>query len=100
MKSTLTIISGYIAAIGAVGWLIFLIWIFADKPLHNRYLHEILLWLSGFIPVVSITVYLIKTEFWKSNPSDIEVIEMENQLIKKQIEQKELKIKLNDLGGN
>jgi hypothetical protein len=97
MKSTPTIISGYIAAIGAVGWLIFLIW---NNPLHNKDLEWILSWLSGFIPVVSIAVYVIKTKFWKRNPSDIEVIEMENQLIKKQIEQKELKIKLNDLGGN
>lgn len=97
IKNNSTIIFGSLAFIESIGWLAVLIWIFFDRDLDSRSIEEMLLWISGFLPVASTLVYLFKTRFWKKKISDHEKIELENQLIKKQIEQKELKLRLNEL---
>lgn len=55
---------------------------------------DVLLWVSGFIPVTTILVYLIQTRFWKSRSTRLDSIIHENDILKRQIEQRELKMKL------
>lgn len=57
----------------------------------------LLVYLSFFILGISVIHYTLATKFWTSKISVIESLERENQIIRKQIEKKELLVKLQNL---
>ena len=46
--------------------------------------------------MISSILYLVITRFWTKSPAEIDKINIENEMLKKQIEQKELRKKLEE----
>ena len=85
-------ITGIISFLGAVGWGILGVFIFVEAGLNNDTIYLPPL----FITSVSIILYVIWTRFGKQEFSELKKIDLENQILKRQIEQKELKKKLDE----
>jgi predicted membrane-bound dolichyl-phosphate-mannose-protein mannosyltransferase len=96
MKSNATRIFGYIAFILTVLGLVFWTFFFFDELVHYRkYRSEILLIFSSvYVLGYSTLHYLVSTKFWTLDRSDLEKLDYEIEILKKKIEQKELKSKL------
>jgi nitrate/nitrite transporter NarK len=95
MKRITGIITGVISFIGAVGFLCFAVYMTATEEVS----HDEVLWtLAVIFMALSITVYVISTNFGIgiTNAKEINKINIENQILKLQIEQKELKKKLGE----
>ncbi|MFT6128284.1 MAG: hypothetical protein ACJAVA_002785 [Flavobacteriaceae bacterium] len=87
-------VTAMISFIGGLGWGLFgLFAIFDDS---NIYLDEFLTYSALMISSISIVLYVIWTKFGNKEFSDLEKIDNENQILKKQIEQKELKKKMEE----
>ena len=52
--------------------------------------------LFGLSLMISSILYLVITRFWTKSPAEIDKINIENEMLKKQIEQKELRRKLEE----
>lgn len=86
-------ISGIISFLGALGYGLYVAFIIFDKGIDDDSIYP-------FIPFVlsevSIILYVIWTKFGKKELTELEKMDYENQLLKRQIEQKELKKKLEE----
>ena len=87
MKKT----TGAISFLGSGIGLIFLVYVFFDEEL---YCEDLLLWIGLFILSICVLHYCFSTKFWTSKISVLDDLERENQIIKKQIEKRELLAKL------
>ena len=86
-------ISGYISFLGALGWLITFLYS-AITEFENIDSKDIIIFFLLLIPIVSTIIYVKITNFGKISYTEIEKITKENELLKIQIEQKELKKQL------
>ena len=92
-------ISGFITFLAAViaffGVIIF--WIFAAS--NNLRPSEFFKGLAIFIPSIIVLLFVNQTKFWRDNlkPKKLKDLETEINIIKKQIEKKELFLKLNSI---
>lgn len=94
MKKTTGVISFFGTGIG----LIFLIYIFFYEEVYNQTRdYGFLLWIALFILGICVLHYCFSSKFWTSKISIIESLERENEIIKKQIEKRELLTKLENL---
>lgn len=86
-------ISGILSFVGGIGWVI-VGWFLMFE---NDFKGEPALY-SSFIIIsaTSSVLYVIWTNFGDNKLSELQKIDYENQILKKQIEQKELKEKLDD----
>lgn len=93
MKKT----TGTISFVGGIMSFIFLVYIFFDEVRYYSDIRELLMWLGFLILCICIIHYTLTTKFWTSRIPVIESLERENQIIRKQIEKKELLVKLQNL---
>lgn len=105
MKNKTTVIFGYITFIalivcGLIACYLFYIEIieetfFPDSE-YDKFNPEVFLIIVFliFFPVYSGIHYLIGSQFWKTKPDRLRAIEYQNEVLKKEIEQKELIVKL------
>jgi len=82
-------VTGIISFLGGIGWGLFGVFIIFDEGIDFP-LFALLL------SAISIIMYVIWTKFGKKEFSELEKMDYENQLLKRQIEQKELKKKLEE----
>ncbi|MDM1490777.1 hypothetical protein HX051_15550 [Myroides odoratimimus] len=87
-------IAGIISLLGGIGLVLFTLIVIANEKIDDNldFLILILMLITG----ISIIMYVIWTKFGKKEFSELNKLEYENQLLKKQIEQKELKKKLGE----
>lgn len=87
-------IAGIISLLGGIGLVLFTLIVIANERIDDNldFLILILMLITG----ISIIMYVIWTKFGKKEFSELNKLEYENQLLKKQIEQKELKKKLGE----
>ena len=90
MKRIIGVITGVISFICALGWLCFTVYMVREKK------DDLLVYGTLFCFVLSTIVYVILTKFGITNSKEIDKIMSENQVLKLQIEQKELKKKLEE----
>ena len=90
MKEKVTAI---ISFIGGLGWGLFGIFIIMKERID---VDEFFVIFALLTSAVSTVLYVFWTKFGKKEYSEIENIDRENQLLKRQIEQKELKKKLEE----
>jgi len=83
-------ITGIISFLGAIGWGIVILW---DEVIQGD--GKVLFVLTVLL-AISIVLYVVWTKFGKMDHTEIEKIELANELLKKQIEHQELKKKLED----
>ena len=87
-------VTAMISFLGGLGWGLFgLFMIFDDSNIRAE---EFLVYSAIMISAISIVLYVIWTKFGNKKFSDLEKMDHENQILKKQIEQKELKKKLEE----
>lgn len=84
-------ITGWISLLGSIG-----VGIFLFSVLNEVSDSEFIFWLSLIAYVCSTALYIIWTHIGEKVDPAIEKIKAENELIKRQIEQKELKKKLEE----
>lgn len=89
--------TGAISFFGAIVSLIFLIYIFFDEELYDDNDKGLLLWIALFILSLCVIYFCFASKFWTSKISVIESLDRENEIIKKQIEKRELLAKLENL---
>ncbi len=87
-----TIVVGTISFIGGVGWTLFGIFIVMTKSLSQS--DQVVAIFALLASSISCVLYVVWTNFGKKTYSELEKIDYANQLLKKQIEQKELISKL------
>lgn len=80
--------------------LIFLIFIMFDKDVFSEDVENIIPWFLFLLVTISGIYYTVKTKFWTTRPTVFESLERETEIIKKQIEKKELLAKLENLENN
>lgn len=97
MRLSSKVIFGTFSFLGIFAGFIGLVIVPFQVPMEKYVIEVVFLWFGTFIPFVATLVYLFQTKFWVNPPSLYEKIEQENQIIKKQIEQKELKLQLSKL---
>lgn len=85
-------ITALISFFGSIGWGLYLLYGTAKHGIYD--LDEFLTFFGLFAVSLSSVLYVIWTKFGKKEFSEVEKIDNENQLLKRQIEQKELKKKL------
>ncbi|KZE77160.1 hypothetical protein HX030_15020 [Myroides odoratimimus] len=87
-------IAGIISLLGGIGLVLSTLIVIANEKIDDNldFLILILMLITG----ISIIMYVIWTKFGKKEFSELNKLEYENQLLKKQIEQKELKKKLGE----
>lgn len=87
-------IAGIISLLGSLGLILSILFTISKESIDDNleFLILILMLITGF----SIIMYVIWTKFGKKEFSELDKLEYENQLLKKQIEQKELKKKLEE----
>ncbi|ALU26832.1 MULTISPECIES: hypothetical protein [Myroides] len=87
-------ITGIISLLGGIGSILLLLFTISKERIDDNldFLIIILILITG----ISIVMYVIWTKFGKRGFSELDKLEYENQLLKKQIEQKELKQKLEE----
>jgi hypothetical protein len=90
MKENITAI---ISFLGGIGWGLFGVFILFDEGINEDSFFPILALLTT---AISIILYVLWTKFGKREFSELDRMDCENQLIKLQIEQKELKKKLEE----
>lgn len=84
-------IAGVISLIGAVGWLLFFVYlVISEKILESK--DGLFPFLSGTTTLISTIYYVVVTRFGKK--TELEKITEQNKVIEKQIEQQELKQQL------
>lgn len=93
MKKT----TGAISFLGTCIGFIFLIYVFFDEELYEGRDKGLLVWIALFILSICVFHYCFSTKFWTSKNSVIDNLERENEIIKKQIEKRELLLKLENL---
>lgn len=86
-------ITGIISFLGALGWGVGGLFGFVEKG-NSIDVEAFLGYMALFITTISIVLYVVWTKFGKKELTDLEKIDYENQLLKLQIEQKELRKKL------
>jgi amino acid permease len=91
MKSLFTVLLGYFGFITVLGGLILLI-VAMDKGLAD----ETPFFMAFMAGTIAIGIYLINTKFWKRKITEISKIEADCYLLKKQIEKKELEIRIKE----
>ena len=91
MKEKVTAIISFLAGIG---WGIF--GLFGSMQQSRIDGDEFIAYLALFTSTISTILYVVWTKFGKNEYSELDKIDYENQLLKRQIEQKELKKKLED----
>lgn len=87
-------ISGILSFVGGIGWGLFGFFLIIENGID--YLEDNLIFSAIIISAISTVLYVIWTNFGDNKLSELEKIDYENQILKKQIEQKELKEKLDD----
>ena len=87
-------VTAMISFLGGLGWGLFGIFMIFDDS--NIRAEEFLVYSAIMISAISIVLYVIWTKFGNKKFSDLEKMDHENQILKKQIEQKELKKKLEE----
>jgi len=90
MKERVAGISCFIVGVGAV---LVLIAIIADEASRGRSIIDLL---PLFLICAPVILYPAWTRFGKRDLSEVEKLDIQNEILKKQIEQKELKKKLED----
>ncbi len=85
-------ITGIISFLSGIGWGLFILVVAIDMFDIDNFL----VYFLGIVGSISITLYVIWTKFGLRDRTDLEKIDYENQILKKQIEQKELLMKLKD----
>ena len=90
-------ITGILSFISAVCWLVFILVMEIKDPITDITIKTVITFVSILILLISTLLYVKWTNFGNINSKEIERIEYENQLLKKKIEQKELKKALGDL---
>lgn len=91
-------ITGVTSFIGATIGLVVLLYVFFEESIYDNGDSEgILLWIAFLILSICIIHYTVVTKFWTSKLSILESLERENEIIKKQIEKRELLAKLENL---
>jgi len=86
-------VTGIISFLGGIGWGLFGVFIIFDEGIDDDFFF---LLFALLLPAISIIMYVIWTKFGKKEFSELEKMDYENQLLKRQIEQKELKKKLEE----
>ena len=85
-------IAGLLSFIGGIAWLLFGLFILINQKIKD---YESFLVLCGLIVTsLAAILYPLFTRFGKKQETELDKINFENQLLQKQIEQKELKKKL------
>ena len=87
-------VTAMISFLGGIGWGLFGLFIILDD--NNPRPEDFLAYFAFMISTISIVLYVIWTKFGNKEFSDLEKMDHENQILKKQIEQKELKKKLEE----
>lgn len=92
-------VTGIISLLGSIGWGLFALYYIVDDFDNNDIGVSLLAILIMIIPCISILLYVIWTGFGKHIEylSEIKKIGYENRILKRQIEQKELEKKLEEL---
>jgi len=91
MKEKITAI---ISFLGGLGWGLFGFFTFAKES--NIDGDDFFAFFALMTSAISTVLYVVWTKFGKKEFSDLEKMDYENQLLKRQIEQKELKKKLDE----
>ena len=86
-------ISGILSFVGGIGWAIVGWFTIFESDFKGE---QALISSLGIISATSSVLYVIWTNFGDNKLSELQKIDYENQILKKQIEQKELKEKLDD----
>lgn len=87
-------ISAVISFLGALGWGLFgLVIIFDDTRID---VDDFIAYFTFMISTISTILYVIWTKFGNKEYTELEKLDIENQLLRRQIEQKELKKKLEE----
>ena len=87
-------VTAMISFLGGIGWGLFGLFIILDD--NNPRPEDFLAYFAFMISTISIVLYVIWTKVGNKQFSDLEKMDHENQILKKQIEQKELKKKLEE----
>ena len=85
-------ITGIITFIGGLGWGLFGLFIISTEEIRKTEAFFALL--SLMVSAISAILYVVWTDFGKKEQNELEKIEYENEVLKKRIEQQELKKKL------
>ena len=99
-------ITGTISFVGSI--VCFGVWIYAINDLPKKYFEDgsyqhqieprlVLIIISWLILIISVFHYTLSTRFWIAKHTALEHLDMENEIIKRQIEKKELMLKLENL---
>ncbi len=92
-------VSGLITFIGSIITLVMFI-INLDLDIEDTPFDVLLLFLGIHVLCISAIYYTVATKFWIQSGSKIDILNAENDILKKQIEQKELLKKLESLNEN
>lgn len=87
-------VTAIISFLSGIGWGLFVLFVFAKE--NNIDGGEFLACFAFLVYTISTVLYVVWTKFGKNEYSALEKIDHENQLLKKQIEQKELRKKLEE----
>ena len=90
-------ITGYIVFVGSIVILIFLIYVGIRESNYGFDFVDFLLWILPTLVCLCALYYTCATKFWTTKLTVLESIERENEIIKRQIEKKELLNKLDSL---
>lgn len=87
-------ITGIISFLGGIGFILYFVYIVIDKG--GLVENQSFTFFSVLLYFISVILYVVWTKLGKKDFSDLEKMDYENQLLKRQIEQKELKKKLEE----
>lgn len=93
-KSMKEKVTGIISFVGGLGWGLFGLFVIADESSFSG--EDIFILSALMLSTISTILYVVWTKFGKKELSELEKIDYENQLLKRQIEQKELRKKLHE----
>ncbi|MDM1402170.1 hypothetical protein HX033_15975 [Myroides odoratimimus] len=86
--------TGIISLLGGIVSVLCMLFIISTEEINNNL--DFIMFILILITGISIILYVIWTKFGKKEFQELDKLEYENQLLKKQIEQKELKKKLEE----
>ncbi|MDM1093707.1 hypothetical protein ACKUSY_15280 [Myroides odoratus] len=86
--------TGIISFLGGIVSVLCMLFIISTEEINNNL--DFIMFILILITGISIILYVIWTKFGKKEFQELDKLEYENQLLKKQIEQKELKKKLEE----
>ena len=92
-------ITGAIAFLAAIAGLIFLVFILFEEKVF-REAESGFAWIGFFLLALNVIHYTVSTKFWTSKLTLLESLDRETEIIKKQIEKRELLTKLENLERN